>query len=76
MQASIMRGTNWMFFPIEIGLQGDAGFMDRIYSVGNGKTTQTLTSPYAATGDPTTYENELRTIFEDIIASCKFKLVQ
>ena len=25
MQASIMQGNNWMFFPIEIGLQGDRG---------------------------------------------------
>ena len=40
MQASIMQGTNWMFFPIEIGLQGDADFMDRIYSVGKGRQHQ------------------------------------
>jgi Flp pilus assembly protein TadG len=76
MQASIMQGTKWMFFPIAIGLQGDADFMNRIYSAGQGKTTQTATSPYAATGDPTTYETELKIIFEDIISNCKLKLVQ
>ena len=76
MQASIMRGSNWMFFPIVIGLQGDAGFMNRVYSVGIGKTTETLTSPYTATASPALYESQLRTVFEDIISKCKFKLVQ
>jgi Flp pilus assembly protein TadG len=76
MQASIIRASDWMFFPIEIGLQGDADFMNRIYSVGQGKNSQTLTSPYSATGDPTHYEGELRTIFEDIISKAKVKLVR
>jgi hypothetical protein len=50
--------------------------MNRMYSVGQGKKSQTLTSPYAATGDPSTYETELKTIFQQIIAAAKVRLVQ
>ena len=76
MQASIMQGKNWIFFPIEIGLQGDADFMNRIYSVGKGKNTQTDVSPYAATGNPTNYETELKQIFQQIVATPKVRIVQ
>ena len=76
MQVSIMQSTSWMFFPIEIGLQGDAAFMNRIYSIGKGDTTKTETSPYAATGDPTTYETELKNIFQQIVTMTKVRLVQ
>jgi Flp pilus assembly protein TadG len=76
MQASIMQGSNWMFFPIEIGLQGDAAFMNRIYSMGKGDNGTTETSPYSATGDPTAYETELKQIFEKIISATKVRLAQ
>jgi Flp pilus assembly protein TadG len=76
MQVSIMQRANWTFFPVEIGLQGDADFMNRIYSTGKGKTTQTDTSPYAATGNPTLYETELKTIFQQIISAPKIRIVQ
>ena len=76
MQASIMVGKSWMFFPIEIGLQGDPDFMNRIYSIGKGDTTKTETSPYSATGDPSQYETELKQIFQTIISTTKVRLVQ
>jgi Flp pilus assembly protein TadG len=76
MQASIMQGRNWSLFPIAIGLEGDADFMDRIYSVGRGQTNRTDTSPYSATGNPTNYETELKTIFEQIVSMPKIRLVQ
>jgi hypothetical protein len=75
MQAAIMQGKNWSVFPVELGLQGDADFMNRIYSVAQGKTTKTLTSPYDATGDPTNYETELINIFNNIISNPKLRLV-
>ncbi len=50
--------------------------MNRIYSIAMGKTTQTLTSPYGATGDPTYYEQELIDIFNKIISNPKLRLVQ
>ena len=49
--------------------------MNRIYSVSKGKTTQTLTCPYDATGDPTNYETELIDIFNKIISNPKLRLV-
>jgi len=77
MQTSIMQGNNWSVFPVELGLQGDDDFMNRIYSVAMGKTTQTLASPYTtATGDPTYYEQELIDIFNKIISNPKLRLVQ
>ena len=76
MQTASMQGNKWMTFPVEIGLQGDADFMNRMYSIGQGKTTQTLTSPYSATGDPSTYETVLKQIFQRIIAAAKLVLVQ
>lgn len=76
MQVDMMQAKNWMFFPIEIGLQGDADFMNRIYSVGKGKDNETDVSPYSATGDPTNYETELKTIFQQIISAPKVRLVQ
>jgi Flp pilus assembly protein TadG len=76
MQAAIMQGNNWSVFPIELGLEGDDDFMNRIYSVAMGKTAQTLTSPYDATGDPTYYETELINIFQKIISNPKLRLVQ
>ncbi|MFO0912903.1 MAG: pilus assembly protein TadG-related protein [Pirellulales bacterium] len=76
MQASIIQGKNWMFFPVAIGLQSDTDFMNRVYTVGKGKTGQTYTSPYAATSDPTQYETEMKAIFEDIISKNKYKIVQ
>jgi hypothetical protein len=76
MQASTIRQNNWMFFPVAIGLQSDPDFMDRIYSVGKGKTGETDSSPYAATSDPTQYEVEMKQIFEDIISKTKHKIVQ
>ncbi|MGA2797235.1 MAG: pilus assembly protein TadG-related protein [Thermoguttaceae bacterium] len=75
MQAAIMQGNNWSVFPVQLGLQGDADFMNRIYSVAMGKTTQTLTSPYDATGDPTLYEQDLIDIFNKIISNPKLRLV-
>jgi Flp pilus assembly protein TadG len=76
MQTATMQGKNWSVFPVELGLQGDADFMNRIYSVAMGKTTQTLTSPYTtATGDPTYYETELINIFNKIISNPKLRLV-
>ena len=76
MQASIMQGKNWSFFPVELGLQGDADFMSRIYSIAKGKTTETDTSPYEATGDPSNCETELKSIFEQIISTPKVRIVQ
>jgi Flp pilus assembly protein TadG len=79
MQAAIMKGSNWMFFPVEIGLEGSPDFMNRIYNISKGTITQTPTSnyPYSnATGDPTYYEQELKQIFEDIISNPKLRLVQ
>jgi Flp pilus assembly protein TadG len=75
-QASIMQGKNWMFFPVELGLAGDGDFMNRIYSIGKGKTGSTDISPYAATGNPANYEAELKKIFVEIISSPKVRLVQ
>lgn len=76
MQAAIMQGKNWMLFPIELGLQGDTDFMNRLYSIGLGKNGQTLTSPYSAIGDPSNYETELKDIFLKIITRPKVRLVQ
>jgi Flp pilus assembly protein TadG len=76
MQTATMQGNNWSVFPVELGLQGDDDFMNRIYSVAMGKTKQTLTSPYDATGDPTYYEQELIDIFNKIISNPKLRLVQ
>jgi Flp pilus assembly protein TadG len=76
MQTATMQGNNWSVFPVELGLEGDDDFMNRIYSVAMGKTAQTLTSPYGATGDPTYYEQELIDIFTKIISNPKLRLVQ
>jgi Flp pilus assembly protein TadG len=46
MQAAIMQGNKWMFFPVELGLEGNTDFMNRIYNVSIGETTQTSTSDY------------------------------
>ena len=76
MQTAIMQGNNWSVFPIQLGLQGNADFMNRIYSVATGKTTQTLTNPYDATGNPANYETDLIDIFNKIISNPKLRLVQ
>ena len=76
MQDSIIQGKNWMFFPILIGLEGDPSFMNQMYSIGKGRTTQTDTSPYLATGDPTNYETELKNLFNQIISTPKVRIVQ
>jgi Flp pilus assembly protein TadG len=76
MQAAMMQGKNWMFFPVAIGLQGDPDFMNRIYSIGKGMTDATGTSPYSATGNPADYETELKSIFQQIISTPKVRLVQ
>ncbi len=76
MQASIMQAGNWMFFPVCLGLESDGDFMNRIYSVAKGKTDQTDVSPYAASGDPTTYENKLRELFDQIISTPRVRIVQ
>jgi len=75
MQAATMQGNNWSVFPVELGLQGHADFMNRIYSVSQGKTTTTLTNPYNATGDPSNYETLLINIFNKIISNPKLRLV-
>jgi hypothetical protein len=76
MQASMIQAKNWILFPVALGLEGDADFMNRIYSVGKGKTGQTDTSPYAASGNPATYEAQLRELFDQIIATPRTRLVQ
>jgi Flp pilus assembly protein TadG len=76
MQTSMMYGNNWIFFPIGLGMQGDEGFLDRMYSVGKGKTSETNTSPYVATGDPTSYETQLHDLFYQIISTPRIRLVQ
>lgn len=76
MQASTMLVNNWSVFPVELGLQGSADFMNRIYSVSKGETSQTLPCPYDATGNPADYETHLITIFNDIISNPKLHLVQ
>ncbi len=75
MQTAKMQDNNWSVFPVQLGLQGDQDFMDRIYSFAMGKTTQTLTSPYNATGDPSGYEQDLIDIFNKIISNPKLRLV-
>jgi Flp pilus assembly protein TadG len=76
MQASIMQGKNWMFFPVCLGLESDGDFMNRIYTVAKGKTGQTDVSPYSANGDPTTYETQLRNLFDQIISTPRIRIVQ
>lgn len=76
MQAATMLGNNWSVFPVELGLQGNADFMNRIYSITKGETTKTVSSPYDATGNPADYETNLITIFNDIISNPKLHLVQ
>jgi Flp pilus assembly protein TadG len=76
MQASLMQAGNWMFFPVCLGLESDTDFMNRIYTVAKGKTGATETSPYAASGDPTTYEAQLRELFDQIISTPRVRIVQ
>jgi hypothetical protein len=76
MQASVIQGKYWSFFPIQTGLEGSPSFMNRLYSVGKGLTNQTDTSPYSATGDPSTYEAVLGNLFNQIVNSPKVRLVQ
>jgi Flp pilus assembly protein TadG len=75
-QTSLMQGNNWLVFPVELGLQGDTNFMNCLWSIAQGKTTEILTSPYGTNGDPSNYETELRTIFNKIISSPKLRLVK
>jgi hypothetical protein len=76
MQTSMMYGNHWIFYPVGLGMQGDEGFLDRMYSVGKGKTSETNTSPYVATGDPTSYEVQLHDLFFQIISAPRVRLVQ
>jgi hypothetical protein len=76
MQTSMMYGNHQMFFPISLGLQDDPTFMNKMYSMGKGKTTTTDVSPYTASGDPTTYETQLRELFFKVISAPRVRLVQ
>jgi hypothetical protein len=54
--------------------------MNRIYGTAKGKTTQTDTSPYETTGNPSSCEAELKALFQQIISTprsgrCNRKLV-
>jgi Flp pilus assembly protein TadG len=75
-QTSIMQGRNWLVFPVQLGLEGNQNFMNYLYSVAQGKTTQTITSPYNAIGDPSNYETQLKEIFIKIISNPKLRLVK
>jgi Flp pilus assembly protein TadG len=77
-QVSVMLSKNWIFFPLEIGLQGNEDFMHRMLNIGKGVTSFDSTTgyPYSAAGDPAKYEPTLKKIFNDIITAPKIRLVQ
>jgi Flp pilus assembly protein TadG len=77
-QVSVMQGKNWIFFPLEIGLQGNEAFMQQMLNIGKGVTTYHSTDKYvySAAGDPAKYEPILKKIFNEIITAPKIRLVQ
>ena len=78
MQAALIKGSQWAFFPVSVGNGTDESFMKRLYCVSLGQNNpdfESIDFPYSGGVDPLTYETYLREIFIDIVANPKLRLV-
>ncbi len=74
MQAMSMQSSKWRLFPVGIASGTNYDFMDRFARLGGSANPQGQ-SP-RGTGDPSQYEQTLKTIFQNIINNPKARLVQ
>ncbi len=74
LQAAKMHTSNWLLYPVGIGLGCDYGFMDRMARLGNTANSQGQSA--RGSGNPAEYEQRLTDIFKKIISSPQLRLVQ
>lgn len=73
MQVCGMQLKGWQTYPVGVGLGTDDTFMNRLTRM----STQDAESQAPQTsGDPSEYENELRSIFKQIVDSPRVRLVE
>jgi len=74
MQTGQMQTSHWRMYPVGLGLGTDYGFMDRLARMGN--TANEDGESARGTGNPAEYEQQLASIFEQIITTPQARLVQ